>query len=89
MTLTFKLPDAFVAKHKALLEGHDWRARNRLPLSEALKGEAALDEIPHLAEAVLEAVPRGNATVIRSASPRSMIAVRKYADKIEAGAVGE
>jgi hypothetical protein len=90
MALIFKLPAAFVRQHEALLIGWDWRARNQMPLREALKGDEALTKIPHLAEAVIEAVPRDKGTVIRSAGPRSMIAVRKYAEAIEAaGAVGE
>jgi hypothetical protein len=87
MTLVFKLPDAFVAKHKALLEAWDWRAKPQMLPADELPNDDPL--LPLLARAYLEAVPgsivpkapRG-ATVIRSKDPRSMLAVRKYADAL-------
>lgn len=81
MTLFFKLPDAFVAKHHALLEGWDWRSEPEMVLAEQLPDE------PTLARGILEAVPGANvpkapkdATVIRSKTLASMVAVRNYAN---------
>lgn len=74
MALIYKLPDAFVEKHKALLDGWAWRINPEMNLAEQFPDE------PMLARAVLEAVTTPSGMKIRSKTPQSMLAVRKYAN---------
>jgi hypothetical protein len=74
--LTLKLPQPFIDKHKALIEGYDWRSNEKMVLGKHLP------DVPELADVVLEVVVRGALTIIKSVDLRSMTAVRKYSDAL-------
>lgn len=77
LKITYKLPQAFVDAHKALLDGQDWERSPSLRLAEVLP------DIEALAGVELEAVPqdrRVQGLKVRSVNTASMVALRRYAD---------
>ena len=76
MAPRFKLPAQVLAAHQAALEAWDWQRRPEMPLA-VLMPEAGFAEGD-----VLEAVGRGNHTVVRSKSPGAARRMRAYAERM-------
>jgi len=71
-----KLPEQFIAQHKAALEAWDWARRPEMSLA------INFPEAGFETSDVLEAVGRGAALIVRSKHPGTMKRMRAYAEAL-------
>jgi hypothetical protein len=70
----YKLPAAFVTRHRAELEGWDWVRDPEMPLANLCED---------LAGYFLERVGDGSDMKVRSKGPHAMVRVRNYTNGLE------
>ena len=72
----FKLPEAFLARHKDVLDTWDWARWPEMPLNAAVPNAGFTDDDK------LEAIGRGASLIVRSKHPGTMKRMRAYAETL-------